>query len=138
MSSDDALPGDIVILTQAYEDYVYKSNPRLSVSLVNRLAKLEDIIDWESEKGKIIKEARIKSGKWGGLPIEENKYILSIFYHELTGRNGKRGVIQRGVSVFKEDPKTGTRFFEKVPGWLYKEILRDCVKFDVEKKENVP
>ena len=59
----DVKEGDLVFLTQAYEKFMYERNPRLRASLVNRLAKLEEIIDWKSPKGRKIKEARIKSGK---------------------------------------------------------------------------
>lgn len=130
-------PGDLVFLTQAYEDYMYGKNPSLSVSFVNRLAKLEEIIDWDSKKGKIIKQARLKSDKWKDLPLEDNKYIFSIYYHDLVGRNGKPGVIQRGVPMFSKDPEKGIPFFEKIPDWIYKEISRSCVKFDVEEKDDV-
>ena len=55
--------GDLVFITQDYEKYVFERNPKIRVSLVNRLAKLEQIIDWGSDSGKRIREARLKSGK---------------------------------------------------------------------------
>lgn len=130
--------GDLVILTQAYEEYMFNKNQDLSVSLVNRLAKIEEIIDWNSKKGKIIKAAREKSGKWKGLPIEDNRYILSIYYHDLIGRNKKRGVIQRGVPMFSCSPKNGAPFFEEVPDWMYREIAKKCETFTVELDKDVP
>jgi len=44
------------------------------------------------------------------------------------------GVAERGVPMFKNNPKTGDPFFEKVPDWIYKEILKKCETFDVELK----
>lgn len=126
--------GDLVLLTQAYEEYMYDRNPGLKVSLVNRIAKLEDIIDWDTPRGRMLKEARLKSGKWKGLPLEDNRYIFSIYYHDLTGRNGKRGVVERGVPMFSCHPKTGAPFFEKMPSWLYREILKPCERFELEEK----
>ena len=128
----DLMPGDLVFLTPAYEKYVRARNPKLAVSLTNRLAKLEEILDWESPKGQKIKDARIKSGKWVDLPLEDNRYIFSIYYHDIEGRNGKHGVVERGVPMFSKDPKSGTPFFQKVPDWIYKEILRKCETFDVQ------
>lgn len=129
---DDIHPGDLVFLTQAYEQYMYRKKPDLKVSFVNRLAKLEEIIDWDSEKGQKIKKARVDSGKWKGLPLEDNRYLFSIYYHDLMGRGGKRGVIGRGVPMFSKDPETGADFFEKIPDWIYKEIRKQCERFEVE------
>lgn len=129
--SADVSSGDLVILTQAYEEYMFRKNIKLGVSLVNRMAKIEEIIDWESEKGKKIKKAREDSGKWKDLPIEESKYVMSVYYHDLVGRNGQRGVIDR-TCLFSHDPKTRTAFFEKMPIWMYREIAKKCATFDVE------
>ena len=129
-------PGDLVYLTGAYEKYMYEKHPNLKISLVNRLAKLEEIIDWESEKGEKIKKAREMSGKWDDLPLEESKYILSIFYPDFRGRKGELGVIERGVSIFKNHPETGYSLFEKLPDWMYREIKKKCESFDVELKES--
>lgn len=128
------LPGDLVFLTQDYENYVYERNPKMKLSLVNRLAKLESIIDWNSTDGKIIKDARIKSGKWENLPLEDNKFIFSIYYHDVIGRGGKQGVIERGIPLFSKDPKLGLPFFIKIPDWVYKEILKKCETFTVQSK----
>ena len=76
----DIKPGDLVFLTQEYESYIYARNPKMKLSLVNRIAKLEEILDWDSPKGKKIKELREKSGRWKDLPLEDNKYIFSIYY----------------------------------------------------------
>jgi hypothetical protein len=127
----DIKTGDLVFLTQDYESYVFERNPRLKISIVNRLAKLEEIIDWESPKGKKLKSLREKSGKWKNLPLEDNRYIFSIYYHDLEGRGGKKGVIERGSPMFSKDPKTGAPFFIKVPDWLYKEIIRKCETFEI-------
>jgi hypothetical protein len=124
--------GDLVFLTQEYEKYVFERNPKIRVSLVNRIAKLEQIIDWCSDTGKKIKEARQKSGKWEGLPLEDNRYIFSVYYHELTGRTGQLGVVERGVPMFSKDPKSGAPFFVKIPDWIFKEIQKKCVVFDVQ------
>jgi len=128
----DIVPGDLVFLTQDYENYVYERNPKMKLSLVNRIAKLESIIDWDSPKGKTIKTARLKSGKWENLPLEDNKYLFSVYYHDLIGRKGKKGVIEKGVPLFSEDPKTKNPFFIKCPDWIYKEILKKCEEFEVQ------
>jgi hypothetical protein len=130
---DDIKPGDLVFLTQAYEQYMYRKKPDLKVSFVNRLAKLEEIIDWDSDKGQKIKQVRLDSGNWKDLPLEDNRYLFSIYYHDLKGRKGKKGVIGRGVPMFSKDPETGADFFEKVPDWIYRDIRKQCERFDVQK-----
>ena len=127
-------PGDLLFITSHFDKYVREKNPKLTVSLVNRLAKLEEIIDWSSDKGRRIEQARFMSGKWKDLPMEDCKYVISIFYHDIKGRHGEMGVAERGVPMFKNNPKTGDPFFEKVPDWIFKEILKKCETFDVELK----
>ena len=130
----DIIAGDLVFLTRAFDEYMHSKNPDLPLCFINRLAKLEEIIDWRSKKGKMIKRARVKSGKWKGLPLEDNKYIFSIYYHELEGRNGQKGVIERGVPLFSRHPETKKPFFEKIPEWIFQEIARQCERFDIEMK----
>ncbi len=128
-------PGDLLFLTPAYERYLRNKHPNLKVKMANRLAKLEDIIDWDSEKGQILKALRIKSGKWKKLPLEENKYIISIYYHDLKGKKGEPGTIERGVPMFRYHPKSKDPFFVKIPGWIYDEIMKECESFDIELKD---
>jgi hypothetical protein len=129
---NDLKAGDLIFLTKAFDDYLHQKNPKMTVSAVNRLAKLEEVIDWKSPKGKMIKDMRLKTGKWKGLPLEDNKYIVSIYYHDLVGRKGERGVVERGVSMFSHHPKNPkVAFFEKAPDWIYKEIMKKCESFDV-------
>ena len=132
---EDVKPGDLVFLTQEYENYVYERNPKMTLSLVNRLAKLEEIIEWNSPKGQKIKELRLKSGKWKDLPLEDNKYMFSIYYHEIVGRNDKLGVIEP-EPLFSKDPKTGAPFFVKVPDWIFQEIQKKCKTFEVQDKKD--
>ena len=138
--------GDLVHLTKAYEAYLKSKHPFMSVQLENRIAKIEEIIDWGSEKGQKIKAARIKTQKWGKLPLEDNKYILSVYYPELQGRSGQRGVIDRGVPSFSKDPKSGAAFFSKIseisedflselPGWMSKDIKARCKELKIEWKK---
>lgn len=129
------MPGDLVFLTTHYNSYKHKKIKNLNVSYSNRLAKLEDIIDWDSDRGQKIKSARNKSGLWKNLSIEDNKYILSIYYPELIGRSGQKGIIERGVPMFLKDPGTEKPFFLKAPEWLYKEISKQCEKFNIEWKD---
>jgi len=126
--------GDIIYLTRAYQDHVRRTNPFMSAVLENRIAKIEEIIDWDTDKGKKIKAARLKTGKWDKLPLEDNRYILSVYYPELVGRKGEKGVIERGVPTFSKDPVTGLPFFGKLPEWLFKEIADKCKELSIEWK----
>lgn len=129
-------PGDLLFLTVSYDRYLRNKHPDLKVSMVNRLAKLESIIDWDSPKGQLIYGLRVKSGKWNKLPIKDNKYILSVYYHDVQGKKGQVGTIERGVPMFGCNPKTKAPFFHKVPDWIYGEIMKQCEDFDVELKED--
>jgi hypothetical protein len=133
--------GDLIFLTQDYENYVYEHNLRMTIPterrpagirLVNRLAKIEEIIDWDTPKGQKILELRKKSGKWEGLSMMDCKYIISVYYHDLTGRNGEKGVAERGQPIFDKDPVTGAPFFVVVPDWILKEILKKCETFNIQ------
>jgi hypothetical protein len=135
---EELKPGCLVFLTKSYDEYFHKRHPEAKISLVNRIARLEEIIDWGSSKGQKIKQARVLSGKWKDLPIEENKYILSVYYHELIGRKGQRGVAERGVSMFRFHPQTKEAFFEKIPDWIYIEIMKKCEEFKIEDQEVAP
>ena len=128
----DFRSGDLVFLTQAYERWMYERNPHLKLSFVNRLARIEDIIDWESPKGKRIKEMRLRSGKWDDLPLEDNKYLLSIFYHDVQGRKKEAGVVEQGVPSFSKYPGTEEPMFVKVPKWIFEMLMTECQKFNVE------
>ena len=125
--------GDLVFLTKDYENYWKKKNPQSKIRLVNRIAKLEILIDWDTETGQRIKKARLESGKWNGLPLEDSRYIFSIYYHDVKGRKGQQGTIDR-VPMFSKDPETGKDFFVKVPDWIFREISKECEKFNVEWK----
>jgi len=129
---DKIKTGDLLFLTDAFHRYIKEKHPNSKIIFYNRLAKLEEIIDWRSVKGKKIKAARIMSQKWKKLPIEESKYVISIYYHDLVGRKGQKGVIERGVPMFRYNPITKEPFFVKVPDWIYKEINKKCVEFKIE------
>jgi hypothetical protein len=136
MPDDMLKPGDIVFLTKAFDTYMHDKHKTLTICFINRLAKLEEIIDWGSDKGKKIKEARVQSGKWTGLPLDDCKYIFSIYYHDVTGRDGKSGVIERGVPLFDKHPTTQESFFSRIPEWLFKELAKQCERFEIEIKNN--
>jgi hypothetical protein len=104
----------------------------MSAKLENRIAKIEEIIDWDSEKGNKLKEARLKTGKWDKLPLEDNKYILSVYYPELLGRKGEKGVVERGVASFSKDPVTEAPFFDVLPNWMFKEMVAKCKELNIE------
>jgi len=138
---DEIKAGDLVFLTQEYEDYVYKRNPKLTVPteyrpsnvrFTNRLAKIEEIIDWNSPKGMKILELRKKSGKWINKPVEDCKYMVSVYYHDMKGRKGEQGVAVRGQPMYSRDPDTNAPFFVKVPDWIFREIAKKCETFEIQ------
>ena len=125
--------GDLLILTKEFDDYVRKRYVYVA-DMANRIAKLNQIIDWDSPTGIALKMAREKSGKWKDLCIEDNKYIVSIYYPELPGRKGEKGVIEHGKPMFRYHPETKKPFFLPIPDWMKKDILRECETITVELK----
>ena len=125
--------GDLVFLTKEFENYWKKKNPQSKIRFVNRIAKLETVIDWNTETGQRIKKARLDSGKWKGLPLEDNKYIFSVYFHDVIGRKGQQGTIDR-IPMFSKNPENEELFFVKIPDWIFKEISKKCENFSVEWK----
>jgi hypothetical protein len=123
--------GDLVYLTKAFDVYMHRKHSAITTRFENCLAKVEEILDWGSDKGQKIKAARLKTGKWANLPMEDCKYILSIYHMDLIGRGGQHGLIERGVPVFSKHPETREPFFEKVPDWFYKEVMKKCISLDI-------
>ena len=40
--------------------------------------------------------------------------------------------------MFRYDPATGKPFFEKIPDWIYREMMKKCESFTVEKRDVTP
>jgi hypothetical protein len=133
---EEIKPGDLVYLTRHFDVYMRRKGPKVDVIYSNRIGKLEEILDWESEKGRLIKQGRINSGKWTGLPMDSCKYLVTVYYPELIGRKGEKGVIEPCVPMFRYHPKTEEPFFEKLPDWFFNALVKAPVTFNVEK--NVP
>lgn len=128
-------PGDLVFLTKAFDAYFREKHPESKVVLTNRIGRIEDIIDWDTAKGKMIRKAREDSGKWKDLPIEECRHLVTVYYPDLIGRKGQGMVVERSSPMFEKHPKTGEPFFMKLPDWMYKDLISKCHTFQVVNRE---
>lgn len=85
---DNILDGSIVYLTIYFDKWFRDRDIKSTAPMVNRLAKIVKIFDWESDEGKLLLEARKSNGKWKDLNPEDFKYILKIYYPELKNNKG--------------------------------------------------
>jgi len=136
MENNTIVPGDLVFFTVVYDIWLHKRNPTHHHVMANRLARLEQIIDWDSETGKVIAEARKSHMRsWVGLDPLQCKYIFTVYYPELPGRDGKSGAIACGVPMFAEHPVSKKPFFIPVPEWLSKQLIKPLDQFKAVKAE---
>ena len=111
--------GKLVYLTQAAEFWVRQTRPNVGVKfMVGRLAVVKEALDWESEKGKQIMEARKASIKWEGVKnIEDYRYVLTVFFPELPATKESFGLVLDDMvpsHIFISDNETKTPVFQEV------------------------
>ena len=75
--------GDVVYITMAGQDFIARNKPDFSVNIAGRLARIHDIYDWKTPRGKSLLAERAKSPKWVNLKSEDYKYVLVIYYPDL-------------------------------------------------------
>ena len=76
--------GDVVFLTMAGHDYLARNKKDFTVPTSGRIAKILEIMDWGSEKGKGILAERKKTPYWTTKNSIDYKYLLLIYYPELS------------------------------------------------------
>ena len=96
MVSKEPKSGDLVFLTMAAHDWLCRKNKDFSVPFSGRIARIMEVIDWESEVGKEILEKRELSGKWGEYRTEDFKYVIEVYLPEIQTSTGD-GVAQPQV-----------------------------------------
>lgn len=130
--------GKIVYLTVHSEVWFKEINPNFNIPMVNRLAKIVKVFDWDTEEGKILLEAREKTGKWGKLNSKDFKFVLKIYYPELIfdpdikiyspemhrGMEVKKGFVAEEVLPLKY-PGTELFMFDLLPDWVIKDLVKE-------------
>jgi hypothetical protein len=125
--SDLDLSGKLVYLTFHYDKWLREINSDFNIPMANRLARVIKVFDWESKEGKILKEARNKTNKWGNFNSDDFKYVLTIYCPELRKSDNKLGFSVEEV-LPKYYPGTELCLFEEIPEWMLNQIKSDTWK----------
>lgn len=121
--NDNELNGRLVYLTR-YLELWYKSRmPDFNVPITNRLAKVIKIFDWDSEEGKILEEARKKTGKWENISSRDFKFVLKVYYPELTINKKTKVMIDEVVPRYY--PGTKSEMFSLIPKWMLTDLIKE-------------
>lgn len=76
--------GDVVFLTMAGHDYVARNKKDFNIPTSGRIAKILEVIDWKSARGKKLLAERKKLPMWSNKNVVDFKYVLLIYYPELS------------------------------------------------------
>lgn len=117
------LKSRLVFLTVHTDIWFREINPQFNIPMVNRIAKIIKIFDWETEEGKLLLSERKKLEKWGNLDSEDFKYVLKIYFPELKYK-GKIGFRVEEV-LPRYYPKTKLLMFDLLPAWMLKDLQRE-------------
>ena len=136
MESKALKVGNLVYLTIHYDKWLRERNANFNIPMVNRIAKIIKIFDWDSDEGQLLLAVRDKSGKWGDLDSKDFKYVIKIFYPDLI-YGDKNGYAAEEL-VPKYYPKTDNPMFGKIPINVLNVIVKAQKEaFKITKKTNV-
>jgi hypothetical protein len=80
----DYKAGDVVFLTMAGHDYVARNKKDFNIPTSGRIAKILEVIDWKSARGKKLLAERKKLPMWANKNVVDFKYVLMIYYPDLS------------------------------------------------------
>ena len=132
---DKKFDGSIVYLTLFYEKWIREVHPEFNIPMVNRLAKVIKVIDWESEEGKLILKERLKNGKWDKLKSEDYKFVLDIYYPELVGSKKSLAIAEMVPRYY---PDSKNELFRVLPETMVTRLLKKELNVFKVVKQNVP
>lgn len=76
--------GDVVFLTMAGHDYVSRNKKDFNIPTSGRIAKIIEVLDWKSARGKKLLAERKKLPAWSNKNVVDYKYVLMIYYPDLS------------------------------------------------------
>ena len=118
--------GKLVFTTIHLERWLKEINTQFSIPMANRIARVIKVFDWESEEGKLLLDAREKTGKWASLDPKEFKFVLKIYYPDINHKT-KEGITVEEV-VPRYIPKSKLEMFHEVPDWMLSELKNEKIK----------
>lgn len=133
--NDPTLENKLVYLTSHFHTWVKSRNPDFNIPMVCRLAKVIKIFDWETKEGKELLSERLKNEKWKEQDARDFRYVLEIYYPDLT-KGEKKGVIAPEC-VPLLNPTSKGPLFEVVPNGILKQITSAASSFKLTKDKDV-
>jgi len=118
------LAGKLVFLTTYYDRWLREVNSEFNVPMVNRIARVIKVFDWDTEEGKLLLAARTRSNKWGKFDPKDFKFVLEVYCPELKIKNNSEGFFTEEVTP-KKYPGTENHMFEVIPEWMLDKIKSD-------------
>lgn len=122
-TTDNDLNGKLVYLTRYLEMWYKSRMPNFNVPITNRLAKVIKIFDWDTEEGKLLLEARKKTGKWDSIEPKDFKYVLKVYYPELTINKKSKVMVDEVVPRFY--PGSKNEMFSLLPKWMLSDLIKE-------------
>jgi hypothetical protein len=121
----------LVYLTTHFHTWIKERSPDFNILMIGRLAKVIKVFDWNSKEGKSLLNERLKNKKWNEQDAKDFKYLLEIYYPDLS-KDGKKGVIApECIPLTGKDKKP---LFDLIPNGILKQIL-STAKFTISLSE---
>jgi len=109
-----------VYLTPHIEHWLKESNSNFNVPMTNRLARIIKVFNWDTKEGKLLLDAREKTGKWKNLVSKDFKFVLKIYYPDIILKEKKGLAVEEVIPRFY--PNTKLEMFCEVPEWIINDI----------------
>jgi len=120
---DKDFAGRLVYLTMHCDVWFRELNPKFNIPMVNRIAKVVKVFDWETEEGQLLLSEREKTGKWGNLDPKAFKYVLKVYCPELKIKN-RVGFATEEV-LPRKYPGTELTMFEPLPPTMLRSLQKE-------------
>ena len=120
---DEEFAGRLVYLTMHCDVWFRELNPNFNIPMVNRIAKVVKVFDWDTDEGKLLLSEREKTGKWGKLDPKAFKFVLKVYCPELKIKN-KIGFATEEV-LPRKYPGTDLTMFELLPPSMLRSLQKE-------------
>lgn len=122
--------GDLVFITSAGQHFLGRNKAAFNINVSGRLAKVLEIYDWKSDRGKEILSRRKKEHPevWADKKSKDYKYVITIFYPELSKDNIEGLAVPELFTEFHPHAEGKVPLFKKWDPELLEEALGDILK----------
>jgi hypothetical protein len=120
--NDKDLDGRLVYLTVHLDRWLREVSPGFNVTMANKMAKVIKVFDWDIEEGKLLLDARAKTGKWKSLNSKDFKFVLKVYHPDLTIKKKKGCTLEEVLP--RCYPGTELYLFDLVPDWMLEDLKK--------------